>query len=410
MICPQCGKNLGDSDRFCAYCGYSLPSPRSAAPGQGGFIPQQTGSFVPTQSSMPAGGQSYPPQYSAYSAYSDPATGTVTGAYGSQYPAKAKGGSGLRTYLLTVFIGLVILGGGFALFIKPGYLAGKIGSDSSSSDGSSKAFSDSSAGSSSRGTSSRSSKLFGKSSSASDSGSENSFSAEENGAASQGGNESGSSKAEERPAVTTTTAAVTTREPEETRPAETKPAGTKPPVTTTTASQRSEEGPSDGDMAAYNEASYYSTYDRPSFDEFEWCFGQSGFIYDMPSYAAAITDPLGFTGGWKAMVIYNPTNSSGTFTRELDNISIGVYSGACDVTVDWYAIDYYGTGDLEYEDGMDDGLFLGDADSSGIRADYTYGGAVLRLYRFWKEDGGQYALGSIDLEDGTSAYVAMKRP
>ena len=205
------------------------------------------------------------------------------------------------------------------------------------------------------------------------------------------------------PEATTTTTTSTT------------PATTSAPETTTTAPETTAEQTttaktSDDDTekknAVYEEAMSMSTYDRPGFDEFEWCFGQGGLVYEAPAGAEMITDPLGYTGGWKAMVIYNPTNSAGTFMRELDNIDIGVYDDSCIITIDWYQMQTDGSESYSEED-LEDTSFFGSVTDTGL---YASGDAEISINSLWKQDGKQYALGAIVTSDGLPAYLAMVRP
>ena len=149
-----------------------------------------------------------------------------------------------------------------------------------------------------------------------------------------------------------------------------------------------------------------STGDRPSFDEFEWCFGQGGLVYEAPAGAEMITEPLGYCGGWKAMVIYNPTNSAGTFMRELDNIDIEVNGDSAVITIDWYLMENDGNERYSEED-MEDSVFFGDVTDSGL---YVSGAAEISINSLWRENGRQYALGAIITSDGLPAYLAMVRP
>lgn len=163
--------------------------------------------------------------------------------------------------------------------------------------------------------------------------------------------------------------------------------------------------------AAYEEAMRLSTSARPSFDEFEWCFGQNGLVYTQPEGTEPITDPLGFSGGWKAMVIYNPSNSAGTFIRELDNVDIGINGDTVDLTIDWYLMSV-DSSEMTNEEGMPDTMFLGT-----IPEEYTGGGfrafngqRTVNMVYFWREGTSQYALGTLTTEDGLPAYIALTRP
>ena len=171
-------------------------------------------------------------------------------------------------------------------------------------------------------------------------------------------------------------------------------------------SSKPEEARIGGENKPLNDAWAASTSARPSFDEFEWCFGQNGFIYDAPGYAEPITAPDGWIGGWKAMVIYNPTNAAGTFTRELDNIVISVEGTSAELTIDWYlmAADY---GESYNEEDMPDTVFYGTATRNGLSVS---GAATIQISSFWNDGGKQYAVGTLTTQDGIPAYLAMVRP
>ena len=161
--------------------------------------------------------------------------------------------------------------------------------------------------------------------------------------------------------------------------------------------------------AAYAEAMAYSTNARPTFSEFDWCYGQFGLVYEPPGNADRITNSLGFSGGWKCMIIYNPTNNAGTFIRELDNVSIGVNGGAVDLTVDWYLMSNDAQAGLENEEDMADTLFLGSASNGGVSVSNAERNTSMNINYFWKDDGKEYALGTMRLSDGLEAYVALTR-
>ena len=286
---------------------------------------------------------------------------------------QAKEANPVMIFVITMLIGLILIAA-FLLFIKPGYL---INSDSSRADTSSV-----SDGSEKDDTSSKTTKKTKKKDSSSDSDS----------------SKATTTKKRKKKTDTTTSAPET-----ETETTTTTAAATEKPKQT----QATTDKTLDAKNKAYAEAGQYSTYARPSFDEFEWCFGQNGLIYTPSSGVDMITEPLGFTGGWKAMVIYNPSNYAGTFIRELDNVDIGVNGDAVDLTIDWYLMSY-DTSETYNEEDMEDTLFLGSVSGSGFNV--SSGETTLTMNYFWKADGKEYALGTIQLPDYTSAYIALIRP
>ena len=151
----------------------------------------------------------------------------------------------------------------------------------------------------------------------------------------------------------------------------------------------------------------YSTSQRPSFNEFEWCYGQFGFIREAPEGANYIASVKDYNGGWKAMIIYNPDDPNGIFTRELDNVIITVDdNNLVQVVIDWYLLapDY---SEISYLDDMEDSVFNGSVTNTGISAN---GPALINIDNFWNNNGKQYATGFLTTQDGTNAFLALVRP
>ena len=347
MFCPNCGKQNREGADFCAGCGTKLPASPQA---------QQTQQAV--QYPAPEPQQPVSPQLAAGQ-------------------PQAKDANPVLIFVITMLVGLILIAA-FLLFIKPGYL---INSDSSRADTSS--VSDSSEKDD---TSSKTTKKTKKKDSSSSSDSDSSK-VETTTKKRKKKTETTTTAESETATETTTTTAATIEKPKETKATTDKTLDDK--------------------NKAYAEAGQYSTNARPSFDEFEWCFGQNGLIYTPSSGVDMITEPLGFTGGWKAMVIYNPSNYAGTFIRELDNVDIGINGDSVDMTFDWYLMSY-DTSESYNEEDMADTLFLGSVSGSGFTV--TAGDAELTMNYFWKADGKEYALGTMQLPDLTSAYVALIRP
>ena len=151
----------------------------------------------------------------------------------------------------------------------------------------------------------------------------------------------------------------------------------------------------------------YSTSERPSLSEFEWCCGQFGFVRGAPGNAELLSDVKDYNGGWKAMIIYDPDDPDGIFTREFDNVIITVDDNhLVQVVIDWYLLapDF---SEISYLDDVADSVFNGSVTNTGISAN---GPALISLDNFWTLDGKQYATGSLTGEDGISAYLALVRP
>lgn len=356
MFCPKCGMQLNDGAAFCARCGNALGNgrpPQQPAPTPSPYAAQQPPPVIPQQYQAP--GQM--PQQGGYAPQYSTAPASL---------AEEKKPNSVLIFIITMVVGLTLIAG-FMLFITPGYLMDRDDDDDSS----------------------RKSKKDRESSSA------------------VVDSRSDESEPETETTVTTTapaeTTTVTTAPPETTT---TEPATTTA-ETTTTAKKTTANPATEPHNDILDEAWSFSTYERPKFEEFEWCFGQGGLIYEMPANADAITDPLGYTGGWKAMVIYNPSNSAGTFIRELDNIDIDVHEdGTVYLSIDWYLMDIDSSESYSEED-MPDTSFDGYTTPDGI---YLSGDAEISIGRLWKQDGKEYALGTLLTSDGLPAYLAMVRP
>ena len=179
--------------------------------------------------------------------------------------------------------------------------------------------------------------------------------------------------------------------------------------TTTTETATEPETAISADSAAKAEAAAYSTNDRPTFAEFDWCAGQFGLVTDPPPNAEVIDNYYAAGGGWKSMIVYEDTTGAGP-TREIDNIEIFFDGNRVTLTVDWYYVEppyseaYY----------MDEGTvtqFTGAVNGNVIHtaADVNGSTVTIDLHSFWRADGKQYALGTLYLSDGSTNYLALVR-
>ena len=391
MICPNCRNTINDRDVFCSYCGASLSQQ------QNNPAPMQTGSF-------PAQNNTYSPPPQNYGNYQN------NGYQPQKAAAQAKETNPVIIFIITMMVGLMLMTA-FLLFIKPGYLVHKEDKDASSTS----AKNDEGKKSEDKKTTEKKTEKTDKKTKKtkktktekpSDESAETAESEAET-------TRKGSEDSSEEETVTKKTEE-TTKKPDETtkKPETTKaPETTKPPETTAppATTKSAEQQQVDADNEAYSEAMSYDTSARPSFDEFEWCYGQYGLTYIPPDNADMITNPLGFCGSWKAMIVYNPTNTSGSFQRELDNVIIGVNGDAVDLTIDWYYFEEPFSESYDMSDSPDT-LFLGNAYDGSVVVSSTDYGVTIALTYFWKADGKEYALGTIATPDGIPAYIAMVRP
>jgi flagellar basal body-associated protein FliL len=178
---------------------------------------------------------------------------------------------------------------------------------------------------------------------------------------------------------------------------------------TTTETATEPETAISADSAAKAEAAAYSTNDRPTFAEFDWCAGQFGLVTAPPPNAEVIDNYYATGGGWKSMIVYEDTTGAGP-TREIDNIEIFFDGNRVTLTVDWYYVEppyseaYY----------MDEGTvtqFTGAVNGNVIHtaADVNGSTVTIDLHSFWRADGKQYALGTLYLSDGSTNYLALVR-
>ena len=171
-------------------------------------------------------------------------------------------------------------------------------------------------------------------------------------------------------------------------------------VTTTAAPQ-----PAEDHSAALAEAAGYSTRERPTPEEFGWCYGQFGYTDKMPEGCERMTDPYGWSGDWKVLMITDPGGNNYICTS---NFYITVENGSADIIIDWY----YSSAHGEAKDNISiypDSTYSGTATEESM---ITYGGGKMTLKEFWKQDGKEYAVGDIVYEgDGSNyTYVALMRP
>lgn len=355
MLCPKCGMQIKDDDVFCAYCGETITQ---GAPGNAPVQPPQYA--APAEPVPPP-----PPPYNApppeVPSYPQPAP------YPARQPAP---GGGKKGGLIAIIIALSVLLAA-ALGIMIFLLAKKNGGGSSS-----------------------------------DSASDNAVV---------------TTASDEQTATTTKKRTTVTTEPEteeETEPdteAETTTTTTTTtttvPETTTKVTTLKQAALSD-DAAAQAEASFYSTRDLPTADEFDWCAGQFGLIKEAPGYAERITNPLAITGGWKAMLIYENASNPDYIDREIDNFEIFLEGNRATVSIDWYlALPAYS--EMYYIDESDTIITQLHGAVTGMSIDATgsiaNGTLTLRIDDFWRADGKQYAVGTMYIPNGKTAYVALVR-
>ena len=149
-----------------------------------------------------------------------------------------------------------------------------------------------------------------------------------------------------------------------------------------------------------------STEKRPDLEDFLWY--TEDVAYDgVPSDANIIDniDPL--TGGWKAIIIYDPNDEYDAGAMEFLNIALAGTAESLSLTLDWYQIFWANEGESFDETDMEDGVFSGKWENGGL---WASGAGTIRLTQFYEKNGKQYAVGTMDMPDGIPALVALVRP
>ena len=149
-----------------------------------------------------------------------------------------------------------------------------------------------------------------------------------------------------------------------------------------------------------------STEKRPDLENFLWY--TEDVAYDgVPSDANIIDniDPL--TGGWKAIIIYDPNDEYDAGAMEFLNIALAGTAESLSLTLDWHQIFWANEGESFDETDMEDGVFNGKWENGGL---WASGAGTIRLTQFYEQSGKQYAIGTMDTPDGIPALVALVRP
>ena len=383
MLCRNCGKKLTDGASFCGSCGTAVGKSSAAASGPAespapasppaSSTPPPPASPPPEPSAPPPPDPAAPPQpdpaQTPPPAFQQPQqtppprygqTAFQQGSVPAYAAAPRQNQPNIALLLIIALLGALVLIAAVLLFIKPGYLLHR------------------------------------------DNGGGSSSLAE---IVEIGGTSAPVSRTDTETAAL---AAVTDAQPaaETTQPADVTAQNTQEPPAEPPESDVPQNSPGSSGNNALDEAWNASTSARPTFEEFEWCYGQNGFVYQMPEFAERITDMRGVFGGWKAMVIYNPTNAGGTFMRELDNVVIGINGSDVSLSIDWYLMAEDSSESYSEED-MPDSIFNGYVTDTGI---YVMGDSIISIDSFWKDGGKQYAAGTLTTTDGLEAYIALVRP
>ncbi|MGI5979242.1 MAG: hypothetical protein ACOX66_07045 [Oscillospiraceae bacterium] len=150
----------------------------------------------------------------------------------------------------------------------------------------------------------------------------------------------------------------------------------------------------------------FSTEERPDLEDFLW-YTEDVAYNGVPAGVKPISNIASLTGGWKAFIHYDPNNEYDSAATEFLNISLAGTADSLSLTLDWYHIFWEGAGESIDETDMEDSVFNGKWENSGL---WASGPGTIRLTQFYEQNGKQYAVGTMDTPDGIPALVAMVRP
>jgi hypothetical protein len=200
----------------------------------------------------------------------------------------------------------------------------------------------------------------------------------------------------------------TTPSPEEETPPVTSPPEGEIPSTTPPPEEETPPAATENDdiLAPEETGVNLSTEERPDLGDFLW-YTEDVLYNGVPSDANIIDNIGPLTGSWKALIIYDPNNEHNSSAMEFLNIALAGAAESLSLTLDWYQIFWANEGESFDETDMEDGVFLGKWENGGL---WASGAGTIRLTQFYKQNGKQYAVGTMDTPDGTPALVALVRP
>jgi len=149
-----------------------------------------------------------------------------------------------------------------------------------------------------------------------------------------------------------------------------------------------------------------STEERPNLEDFLW-YTEDVLYNGVPADANTIDKISPLTGGWKALIIYDPNNEVASNAMEFLNIILAGTEDDLSLTLDWYLIFWSNEGESFDEADMEDTVFSGKWESGGL---WASGAGTIRLAQFYEQNQKQYAVGTMDTPDGVPALIALVRP
>ena len=173
------------------------------------------------------------------------------------------------------------------------------------------------------------------------------------------------------------------------------PAQTPDPVP----AQTPEELPLDG-------ASRFGSAGRPETGEFQTWYEQN-IIGSVPDGARMLTDFREVTGEWKGLLRYETRDTGEVTASELVNFTVSGTASESRLLVDWYLISFAGDGEWSNEEDMEDTPYQGSWSDGSLA---VTGPGSIRMTSFYEWEGAQFAVGEMDVPDGTAAVIGMIRP
>ena len=154
------------------------------------------------------------------------------------------------------------------------------------------------------------------------------------------------------------------------------------------------------------EAASLSTTDRPDLSDFLW-YVDDVLYNGLPEKKTPLTEFEKVTGGWKALIMYDPDNEQDASAIQFLNINISGASANVKLTLDWYLIFWANVGESVDETDLEDSSFTGRWENNGL---WASGAGTIRLTEFYSLNGNHYAVGIVDTPDGIPATIALTRP
>ncbi|MBQ7569264.1 hypothetical protein IJT17_10755 [bacterium] len=141
-------------------------------------------------------------------------------------------------------------------------------------------------------------------------------------------------------------------------------------------------------------------------DDFYW------YIEDVkqngvPRDAQIITDKAKICGGWKCLIEVDPNDKFQSAAAEYALINIVMQGNSVKLCLDPLRIKFAREGEYRDMSRDRDSIYKGKWENGGI---YVVGPGNIRIKKFYRKDGHQYAIGEGMLPDGCPLNFALVRP